>query len=64
LTFSRQQGLKGLWSGAAIALFCSAAIGLYLSLKTNWDEEVQKAAKRLEEEERLRKPADEEVLTN
>ncbi|KAH7345733.1 multidrug/Oligosaccharidyl-lipid/Polysaccharide flippase [Rhizoctonia solani] len=50
LAFWAHLGLKGLWSGLSIALFCAAAISMFVVYKTNWDLEVSKARERLAEE--------------
>ncbi|KAH9991563.1 mate-domain-containing protein [Russula vinacea] len=42
LTFRRNMGLHGLWSGLTVSLIYSAAVGVWLALKTDWNWEVQK----------------------
>ncbi|KAF8699910.1 Multidrug oligosaccharidyl-lipid polysaccharide flippase, partial [Rhizoctonia solani] len=50
LAFWADLGLKGLWAGLAIALFCAAAISIFVVYKTNWNLEVSKVRERLAEE--------------
>ncbi|KAJ1302149.1 hypothetical protein OPQ81_000977 [Rhizoctonia solani] len=50
LAFWTHLGLKGLWTGLSIALFCAATISMVVVYKTNWDLEVTKARERLAEE--------------
>ncbi|KAG8761892.1 hypothetical protein FRC11_012499, partial [Ceratobasidium sp. 423] len=50
LAFWTHLGLKGLWIGLSIALFCAAVISMVVVYKTNWDLEVSKARERLAEE--------------
>jgi multidrug resistance protein, MATE family len=47
LTFRRNMGLHGLWSGLTVSLIYSATVGVWLALKTDWNWEVQKVQKRL-----------------
>jgi MATE family multidrug resistance protein len=61
LAFSRGVGLAGVWIGLSTAILYAAAIGFYLCIKTDWEWEVQKVMKRLEDEEWLRKPMDGEI---
>ena len=60
LAFSWDMGLNGIWIGLSMAVVYLAAVGTYLSLKTDWDREVKKVVERMKEEERLRKRMDEE----
>ncbi|KAF5385183.1 hypothetical protein D9615_000933 [Tricholomella constricta] len=60
LAFRRDLGLNGLWIGLTTTLVYNSAIGTILCFKTDWNEEVVRVVKRLAEEERLRKVADEE----
>jgi MATE family multidrug resistance protein len=48
LTFRRDMGLHGLWYGLTLALICVSMVGVWIGLKTDWDQEVQKVQKRLE----------------
>ncbi|CAE6417067.1 hypothetical protein ACGC1H_002203 [Rhizoctonia solani] len=50
LAFWAHFGLKGLWAGLCIALFCAAGISMFVVYKTNWDMEVSRARERLVEE--------------
>ncbi|CAE6534146.1 unnamed protein product [Rhizoctonia solani] len=50
LAFWTHLGLKGLWIGLSIALFCAASISMVVVYKTNWELEVSKARERLAEE--------------
>ncbi|CEL63106.1 putative transporter C323,07c OS=Schizosaccharomyces pombe (strain 972 / ATCC 24843) GN=SPAC323.07c PE=1 SV=1 [Rhizoctonia solani AG-1 IB] len=50
LAFWAHLGLKGLWAGLAIALFCAAVISIFVVYRTDWDLEVSKAQERLSEE--------------
>jgi len=61
LAFRWNFGLHGLWIGVTVSLAYCAAIGTFLCLRTDWDQEVVKVKERIAEEERLRKiAADEE----
>ena len=48
LAFWRDMHLHGLWVGLTISLVYSAAAGVWLSLRTDWDREVEKVRIRLE----------------
>ncbi|CAE6457618.1 unnamed protein product [Rhizoctonia solani] len=50
LAFWADLGLKGLWTGLAIALFCAAVISIFVVYMTDWDLEVSKARERVAEE--------------
>ena len=47
LAFWRGMHLHGLWIGLTVSLVFSAAIGIWISLSTNWDHEVEKVRRRL-----------------
>ncbi|KAF4618728.1 hypothetical protein D9613_010164 [Agrocybe pediades] len=53
-TFKLHMDLYGLWLGLTFSLVYCAAAGTYVSLRTNWDSEVEKAAERVRAEERER----------
>ena len=48
LAFWRDMGLHGLWVGLTISLVYSAAVGIWIALRTDWDREVTKVRIRLE----------------
>jgi MATE family multidrug resistance protein len=48
LTFRHDMGLHGLWYGLTLALIGVSVVGVWIGLKTDWDQEVQKVQKRLE----------------
>ncbi|KAI5118900.1 hypothetical protein M0805_002816 [Coniferiporia weirii] len=50
LAFPCKWELQGLWAGFTIALSYSAIIGVWLCLRTNWPQEVQKVQTRLEKD--------------
>ncbi|CAE6466548.1 unnamed protein product [Rhizoctonia solani] len=50
LAFWAHLGLKGLWAGLSIALFCAALISMFVVYQTNRDLEVSRARERLAEE--------------
>ncbi|KAI0718352.1 MATE efflux family protein [Cerioporus squamosus] len=47
LAFWRDMKLHGLWVGLTVSLVYSAAVGICISLSTNWDREVEKVRIRL-----------------
>jgi MATE family multidrug resistance protein len=49
LAFPRKFGLHGLWFGFTVSLICTACVGIWLCVRTDWDHEVRKAAERLRE---------------
>jgi hypothetical protein len=49
LAFPRKFGLHGLWFGFTVSLICTACVGIWLCVRTDWDHEVTKAAERLRE---------------
>ncbi|KZT39453.1 MATE efflux family protein [Sistotremastrum suecicum HHB10207 ss-3] len=51
LAFKRDLELAGLWIGLSVSLFYCAAVGCWLCLRTDWDVEVEKVMRRVEEEE-------------
>ncbi|KAF8331803.1 MATE efflux family protein [Amanita rubescens] len=51
LAFRWHIGLQGLWLGLTASIICCAVVGTYMSIRTNWDREVQKAAERLGKDE-------------
>lgn len=46
--FWRDMGLHGLWYGLTVALVYCSTVGVWMGLKTDWVQEVQKVQKRLE----------------
>ncbi|KAI0746552.1 MATE efflux family protein [Daedaleopsis nitida] len=52
LAFWRGMELHGLWVGLTISLMYSAAVGIWLSLRTDWDREVEKVRIRLEQDQK------------
>lgn len=46
LAFSAKLGLKGLWTGLAVALTCASVISIIAVFLTNWEREVTKARER------------------
>lgn len=50
LAFYRNQGLKGLWIGQCVALYCVGSIQWLIVACTNWDAQVQNAFKRMDHE--------------
>ncbi|KIM54288.1 hypothetical protein SCLCIDRAFT_1222157 [Scleroderma citrinum Foug A] len=59
LTFKWDMQLIGLWLGLNLAMAFSASIGLYISLTTDWNREVEKVMARLAADKAYR-PQDEE----
>lgn len=58
LAFPREMGLHGLWYGLTVALVYVSAVGVWMGLNADWDQEVKKVQMRLEadkanEEERV-----------
>jgi multidrug resistance protein, MATE family len=43
-------GLHGLWCGLTLALIYVSIVGVWIALKTDWDQEVQNVQKRLGED--------------
>ncbi len=43
-------GLHGLWYGLTVSLVYGSTVGVWLGLKTDWNWEVEKVRKRLEED--------------
>lgn len=52
LGFKHNMGLAGLWIGMAVALAYGGVVGVWLCLRTDWQEEVQKVRERAEKEGR------------
>ncbi|KAI0284705.1 MATE efflux family protein [Russula aff. rugulosa BPL654] len=50
LAFRRNMGLHGLWYGLTVSLIYGSAVGVWLGLRTDWNREVQKVQKRLEQD--------------
>lgn len=50
LAFRRNMGLHGLWYGLTVSLIYGSAVGVWLALKTDWNKEVEKVQKRLEQD--------------
>ena len=48
LAFWRDMQLHGLWIGLTVSLVCSAAVGIWICLCTDWNREVEKVRTRLE----------------
>ena len=42
LAFSHKLGLSGLWLGLTVSLVYVSAVGVLVSLRTDWDREVRK----------------------
>ncbi|KIJ51532.1 hypothetical protein M422DRAFT_26940 [Sphaerobolus stellatus SS14] len=55
LAFKHDMGLFGLWIGLTVALVYCAAVGVWLCLRVDWDNEVQKVRDRIERERQLGK---------
>ena len=51
LAFKLDMGLEGLWIGLTVALVYCAGCGVFLCLRTDWDEEVRKVIARVEAEQ-------------
>jgi multidrug resistance protein, MATE family len=43
-------GLHGLWCGQTLSLIYISTVGVWIVLRTDWDQEMQNAQKRLEED--------------
>jgi hypothetical protein len=43
-------GLYGLWCGQTLSLICISTVGVWIVLRTDWEQEVQTTQKRLEED--------------
>ncbi|KAH9974781.1 multidrug/Oligosaccharidyl-lipid/Polysaccharide flippase [Lactifluus volemus] len=50
LALRRDMGLHGLWCGQTLSLICISTVGVWIVLRTDWEQEVQTAQKRLEED--------------
>lgn len=61
LAFKAKVGLIGLWAGLTVALIYCAILGVWISLRTDWDLEVQKVKNRAERERQLGKRMAEEI---
>ncbi|KAH9017086.1 MATE efflux family protein [Lactarius deliciosus] len=48
LAFRYNMGLHGLWYGLTVSLVYGSALGVWIGLKTDWAQEVQKVQRRLE----------------
>ena len=57
LAFHKDLGLVGIWMGLSISLLYNCIIGIYLIVRTNWEEEVRKVMERIEREEALLRKA-------
>jgi len=53
LAFKHDMALHGLWIGLTVSLIYCAAIGVMISLKTDWEREVQKVRARLEKDNNI-----------
>lgn len=60
LTFKANMGLQGLWLGLTVSLVYCAFFGSLLCLRTDWEHEVTKVMKRLEEEKKKTQRDDDE----
>jgi multidrug resistance protein, MATE family len=54
LTFGWGMRLDGLWIGLTVSLIYCALIGTWLCLRTDWNREVWKVMKRLQEQDKAR----------
>jgi len=52
LAFKLQYGLRGMWMSLTFALACCGVIGTWISLRADWNVEVQKVQDRLKEEDK------------
>ena len=50
MAFRCNMGLHGLWYGLTVSLIYGSAVGVWLGLRTDWNREVQKVRKRLEQD--------------
>ena len=50
LTFKLNMELWGLWIGLTVALVCTSIVGGLIVLWADWDREVEKVMKRLEDD--------------
>lgn len=50
LAFRCDFGLHGLWHGLTVSLVYGSTVGVWLGLNTDWNKEVQKVQKRLQED--------------
>ena len=55
LAFRLHYGLHGMWISLTFALACCGVIGTWISLRADWNVEVQKVQERLKEEDKRRK---------
>jgi MATE family multidrug resistance protein len=62
LTFKQNMELSGLWYGLTAALVYGSALGIWLSLTTNWNKEVAKVIERLAVDKKFRGQVDHERL--
>jgi len=62
LTFKQNMELSGLWYGLTAALIYGSALGIWLSLTTNWNKEVAKVIERLAVDKKFRGQVDHERL--
>jgi multidrug resistance protein, MATE family len=51
LAFRCNMGLHGLWCGLTLSLIYISIVGLWIVLRTDWDQEVLNVQKRLEVDE-------------
>ncbi|CAA7268525.1 unnamed protein product [Cyclocybe aegerita] len=51
LAFTHKMGLHGLWIGLTVSLVYCSAVGTWVSVRTDWNKEVDKVRKRVREEE-------------
>ncbi|KAJ3495861.1 hypothetical protein NLJ89_g10567 [Agrocybe chaxingu] len=51
LAFTHKMGLHGLWIGLTVSLVYCSAVGTWVSVRTDWNKEVDKVKKRVREEE-------------
>jgi multidrug resistance protein, MATE family len=58
LAFSWKMGIYGLWIGLTVSLIYCSFFGTLLSVRTDWNREVWKAAQRLQGKDK--QPTDEE----
>lgn len=46
-------GLHGLWYGLTVSLIYGSTVGVWLGLRTDWNREVQKVRKRLDQDKAI-----------
>jgi multidrug resistance protein, MATE family len=63
LAFSHHFGLYGLWIGLTVALVYSATAGVWICLRTDWEHQVDKVRRRLEEEHKAGVQHDTEAVS-